>query len=746
MLKIKKLIKPEIQKSNDLKLVFFKSNQFTCKNCQEQMKSKKDFLDHIESCEEDQELMLTSRQEKATRHSNKLGARVKKRKKLHGKEKVEVVMHEFKHGKLHSGSGEIVKNRKQAIAIAMSEAGLSNKSKEIKLVFFKRELMPHEKSAHKYLRKEGDKYIYEDGKEKNPEIKKPSSIGLLKLKGDGYYYDGQTKITDNPNKAKAYADKKGGSNSNTAGQNKPNVGHTVRIKSTSKNPGKGIIATITEINNKDNTARLKDESGKFYRVKLDALEMTKSKRVWLSDFSLLKSEESRLVFFKSKLNHKYIRIENGKYIYKENNNFENKDTEQQEKKDLRNENKNVFIPNDDRIDWYKNELKNIEENTKDKKELLKDKRYLKLKDSLKKYIKKVQKFNKLNKSLVFKKDKVLLLLKSQGHKYIKRTGSPGSYRYFYRDTTGQISTLNSGKVMKKIGNSKWEEVKKKDLPNTKIDFRDITDKQIKLLQKDKFLRNKFISENQNMVGGTISKLLRNINYGLEKEDAIQNANLKFIEIISNWNPTKFKHKLETQKEELTKKISKYKRELKTKKLKKKEKENKQNAIDLLQEQLNKKQNIKSTSGGFLTYVQTSIVNDFFQRYNEEKGFAGKNRQVKDKVSIDETIGTDKEGNELTVGDTIKDTAENSQKEKEQIESYKETLNKIKEDDNDPTRKKIINLILNYPKIKDQVQIAKRLKLTEGAVSTAFRKIREKAQKFIIKSEILFGFIEWLNKF
>ena len=38
-------------------------------------------------------------------------------------------MHEFKHGTLHSGSktGPKVKSRKQAVAIALSEAGLSNK-------------------------------------------------------------------------------------------------------------------------------------------------------------------------------------------------------------------------------------------------------------------------------------------------------------------------------------------------------------------------------------------------------------------------------------------------------------------------------------------------------------------------------------------------------------------------------------------------------------------------------------------
>lgn len=45
------------------------------------------------------------------------------------KEKVHKVMKEAKQGKLHSGSkkGPLVKSRKQAVAIAMSEAGLSKK-------------------------------------------------------------------------------------------------------------------------------------------------------------------------------------------------------------------------------------------------------------------------------------------------------------------------------------------------------------------------------------------------------------------------------------------------------------------------------------------------------------------------------------------------------------------------------------------------------------------------------------------
>ena len=42
------------------------------------------------------------------------------------KETVERVMHEFKHGELERGHGGKVKNPKQAIAIALHEAGASN--------------------------------------------------------------------------------------------------------------------------------------------------------------------------------------------------------------------------------------------------------------------------------------------------------------------------------------------------------------------------------------------------------------------------------------------------------------------------------------------------------------------------------------------------------------------------------------------------------------------------------------------
>jgi hypothetical protein len=51
-------------------------------------------------------------------------------KTLAGKRaKVKAVMGEFKEGELHSSSGQVVTNPKQAVAIALSEAGLARPRK-----------------------------------------------------------------------------------------------------------------------------------------------------------------------------------------------------------------------------------------------------------------------------------------------------------------------------------------------------------------------------------------------------------------------------------------------------------------------------------------------------------------------------------------------------------------------------------------------------------------------------------------
>jgi hypothetical protein len=53
---------------------------------------------------------------------------MKQTRKAVGQDKVKYVMEEFKNGKLKDRSGKTVTDRNQALAIALSEAGISNKS------------------------------------------------------------------------------------------------------------------------------------------------------------------------------------------------------------------------------------------------------------------------------------------------------------------------------------------------------------------------------------------------------------------------------------------------------------------------------------------------------------------------------------------------------------------------------------------------------------------------------------------
>ena len=58
------------------------------------------------------------------KHAKKMHKVKSKKKVAKGKEKISKVLHEFKEGELHSGSkkGPQVTSRKQAVAIALSEA------------------------------------------------------------------------------------------------------------------------------------------------------------------------------------------------------------------------------------------------------------------------------------------------------------------------------------------------------------------------------------------------------------------------------------------------------------------------------------------------------------------------------------------------------------------------------------------------------------------------------------------------
>ena len=65
--------------------------------------------------------------DKAMRHKDRFGAGAMRRKRLSSDDKFETVMKEYGKNRLHSGSGEKVKDQKQALAIAFSEAGRSKK-------------------------------------------------------------------------------------------------------------------------------------------------------------------------------------------------------------------------------------------------------------------------------------------------------------------------------------------------------------------------------------------------------------------------------------------------------------------------------------------------------------------------------------------------------------------------------------------------------------------------------------------
>lgn len=69
---------------------------------------------------------VVKKAKKVFKNDKMLFKKAKKMKKSNEKteRKIEKVMHEYKEGKLHSGSkkGPMVKKRKQAVAIALSEA------------------------------------------------------------------------------------------------------------------------------------------------------------------------------------------------------------------------------------------------------------------------------------------------------------------------------------------------------------------------------------------------------------------------------------------------------------------------------------------------------------------------------------------------------------------------------------------------------------------------------------------------
>jgi hypothetical protein len=82
------------------------------------------------------------------------------------KETVSRVMHEFKHGELESGSGQKVRNPKQAIAIGLREAGASRKESKKK----NRENLKRTKPRERQGATEKDRSERADGRQTRAEL------------------------------------------------------------------------------------------------------------------------------------------------------------------------------------------------------------------------------------------------------------------------------------------------------------------------------------------------------------------------------------------------------------------------------------------------------------------------------------------------------------------------------------------------------------------------------------------------
>jgi len=117
------------------------------------------------------------------------------------KDKVATVMREFKAGKLKSSSGQKVTNPKQAIAIGLSEAGLSKpkmkeggQMKESKAMMKKEVAFMKKKGAPKAMVKHE---MAEAGMKKGGKVKKMAGGGLAAghKTADGVAKKGKTKGT-----------------------------------------------------------------------------------------------------------------------------------------------------------------------------------------------------------------------------------------------------------------------------------------------------------------------------------------------------------------------------------------------------------------------------------------------------------------------------------------------------------------------------------------------------------------------
>ena len=118
---------------------------------------------------------------------------------------------------------------------------------------------------HKYIKKIGNKYFYTEEEIRNFKLQKRS---------DGFYYMDETKITNDPAKARQFEEKV---REHKSVEKRVQVGEKVQIKTDHRGSvGRGIVGFVKELG--DGYARVEDAVGRMFRVPTEALVFARSQQ------------------------------------------------------------------------------------------------------------------------------------------------------------------------------------------------------------------------------------------------------------------------------------------------------------------------------------------------------------------------------------------------------------------------------------------------------------------------------------
>lgn len=135
---------------------------------------------------------------------------------------------------------------------------------------------------HKYIKKIGNKYFYTEEEIRNFSLQKRS---------DGFYYMDETKITNDPEKARQFVEK--------VREHKPaertvQVGEKVQIKTDHRGSiGRGVVGVVKEIG--EDFARVMDAAGRVFRVPTDALVFARSMTIEFNELRKSDNGDNHLV-------------------------------------------------------------------------------------------------------------------------------------------------------------------------------------------------------------------------------------------------------------------------------------------------------------------------------------------------------------------------------------------------------------------------------------------------------------------